>query len=40
MGNNIFSLVLNYVKDCQSILEEVVSTDRTKNNNKMAKLSN
>jgi hypothetical protein len=34
------SLVLNYIKDCQSILEEVVSTDRTKNNNKMAKLSN
>ena len=27
-------------KDCQSILEEVVSADRTKNNNKMAKLSN
>jgi hypothetical protein len=34
------SLVLNYIKDCQSILEEVVSADRTKNNNKMAKLSN
>jgi hypothetical protein len=33
-------LVLNYIKDCQSILEEVVSADRTKNNNKMAKLSN
>jgi hypothetical protein len=28
------------IKDCQSILKEVVSTDRTKNNNKMAKLSN
>jgi hypothetical protein len=27
-------LVLNYIKDCQSILEEVVSADRTKNNNK------
>jgi hypothetical protein len=27
-------------KDCQSILEEVVSADRTKNNNKIAKLSN
>jgi hypothetical protein len=24
-------LVLNYIKDCQSILEEVVSADRTKN---------
>jgi hypothetical protein len=34
------SLVLNYIKDCQSILEEIVSADRTKNNNKMAKLSN
>jgi hypothetical protein len=34
------SLTLNYIKDCQSILEEVVSADRTKNNNKMAKLSN
>jgi hypothetical protein len=34
------SLVLNYIKDCQSILEEVISADRTKNNNKMAKLSN
>jgi hypothetical protein len=34
------SLVLNYIKDWQSILEEVVSADRTKNNNKMAKLSN
>jgi hypothetical protein len=35
------SLVLNYIKDCQSILEEVVSADRTKNNNnKMEKLSN
>jgi hypothetical protein len=34
------SLVLNYIKDCQSFLEEVVSADRTKNNNKMAKLSN
>jgi hypothetical protein len=34
------SLVLNYIKDCQSILEEVVSADRTKNNNKMAKFSN
>jgi hypothetical protein len=34
------SLVLNYIKDCQSILEEVVSADRAKNNNKMAKLSN
>jgi hypothetical protein len=33
-------LGLNYIKDCQSILEEVVSADRTKNNNKMAKLSN
>ena len=33
------SLVLNYIKDCQSILEEVVSADWTKNNNKMAKLS-
>jgi hypothetical protein len=32
-------LVLNYIKDCQSILVEVVSADRTKNNNKMAKLS-
>jgi hypothetical protein len=32
--------VLNYIKDCQSIFEEVVSADRTKNNNKMAKLSN
>jgi hypothetical protein len=31
-------LVLNYIKDCQSILEEVISADRTKNNNKMAKL--
>jgi hypothetical protein len=41
MGNNIFifflrtaaslpSLVLNNIKDCQSILEEVVSADRTK----------
>jgi hypothetical protein len=29
-------MVLNYIKDCQSILEEVVSADRTKNNNKMA----
>jgi hypothetical protein len=34
------SLFLNYIKDCQSILEEIVSADRTKNNNKMAKLSN
>jgi hypothetical protein len=34
------SLFLNYIKDCQSILEEVVGADRTKNNNKMAKLSN
>jgi hypothetical protein len=34
------SLVLNYIKDCQFILEEIVSADRTKNNNKMAKLSN
>jgi hypothetical protein len=34
------SLVLNYIKDCQSILEEIVSADRTKHNNKMAKLSN
>ena len=33
------SLVLNYIKDCQSILEEVVSADRTKNNNKITKLS-
>jgi hypothetical protein len=30
-------LVLNYIKDCQSILEEVVSADRTKNNNKKNK---
>ena len=28
------SLVLNYIKDCRSILEEIVSADRTKNNNK------
>jgi hypothetical protein len=34
------SLVLNYIKDGQFILEEVVSADRTKNNNKMTKLSN
>jgi hypothetical protein len=34
------SLGLNYIKDCQSIIEEVVSADRTKNNNKMARLSN
>ena len=34
------SFFFNYIKDCQSILEEVVSADRTKNNNKMAKLSN
>jgi hypothetical protein len=27
------------MKDCQSILEEVASADRTKNNNKLAKLS-
>jgi hypothetical protein len=46
MGNNIFIFFLrtaeqNLIKqDCQSILEEVVSADRTKNNNKMAKLSN
>jgi hypothetical protein len=26
-------MVLNYIKDCQSILEEVVSADRTKNKN-------
>jgi hypothetical protein len=31
---------IEILKDCQSILEEVVSADRTKNNNKMAKLSN
>jgi hypothetical protein len=31
---------LNYIKDSQSILEDVVSADRTKNDNKMAKLSN
>jgi hypothetical protein len=29
-------MVLNYIK----VIEEVVSADRTKNNNKMAKLSN
>jgi hypothetical protein len=29
-------LVLNYIKDCRSILEEIVSADRTNNNNKMA----
>jgi hypothetical protein len=33
-------LGLNYIKDCQSILEEVVSSDRTKNNNKITKVSN
>ena len=37
---HLSSLFLNYIKDCQSILEEVVSADRTKNNNKMTKLSN
>jgi hypothetical protein len=44
MGNTIFIFFLrtaDYIKDCQSILEEVVSADRTKNNNnKMEKLSN
>jgi hypothetical protein len=28
--NSKWRLVLNYIKDCQSILEEVVSADRTK----------
>jgi hypothetical protein len=38
--NFLPGLVFNYIKDCQSILEEVVSADRKNNNNKMAKLSN
>jgi hypothetical protein len=36
MKTSLPRLVLNYI----NVIEEVVSADRTKNNNKMAKLSN
>jgi hypothetical protein len=40
LGAGVRRVIPSCCKDCQSILEEIVSADRTKNNNKMAKLSN